>query len=53
MTEVSHYTAAVSSVQIREIGGGGLEDRFRVLAWDKLLLPIAPLAASLMGSLRV
>ena len=32
---------------------GGLRERFRGLAQDKLLLPIASLVASLMGSLRV
>ena len=29
---------------------GGLGDAFRKLAWDKLLLPIAPLVASLTGT---
>ena len=32
---------------------GGLEDRLRGLAWDKLLLPICLLVASLVVSLRV
>lgn len=31
---------------------GDLEDRFRRLAWDKLLLPIAALAARFLGSLE-
>ena len=32
---------------------GGLRDRFRGLAWDKLPLPIAALVASLIGTIRV
>ena len=31
----------------------GLGDRFRGSAWDELPLPIVPLLASLVGSLRV
>lgn len=32
---------------------GSLGDRFRMLAWDKLPLPVAPLVVSLVGTLRI
>ena len=46
-----HGGASVSSLESQRIGGLG--DRFRGLAWDELLLPTAPLVASLVGTLRV
>ena len=38
---------------LESVRKGGLGDRFRGLAWDELFLPIAPLVASLRGTLRV
>ena len=49
--KVSKGRAAFSSLGSQR--KGGLGDRIRRLAWDKLPLPTAPLAASLMGTLRV
>ena len=47
---MSQGGAAVSSLETQR--KGGLEDRFRGLAWEELPLPIIPLAAGLVGFLR-
>ena len=47
---MSHRRGAVSSLESQR--KGGLGDRFKGLAWDELLLLIAPLVASLVGSLE-
>ena len=47
---MSLHRAALAHWEVRE---GGLGDRIRGFAWDKLLLLIAPLVARLVGSLRV
>ena len=50
MTEASQGGIALGSLGSQE--KRGLEGRFKGLAWDKLLLPIAPLVASLLGLLE-
>ena len=52
VTEVRHTGLCGLSKGSYRGNRRALEDRLRELAWDKLLLPTAPLAASLMGTLR-